>query len=73
MKLYDMIWVYDNQGDAVVENKNYSIAVSEKNDVIVLTRDEAFDLWMAAMDYCDQADGKKDFTAYLQSKGIYID
>lgn len=66
---------YDKIGIPPVEPAIRTPWVAAHGPFIVLTRDEAFDLWMAALDYCDSdipPKSKKDFKTYLQSKGINI-
>jgi len=83
MKQYYKIWVYDNCGTAVVENKDYSIAVSEKENVIVLTIEELKEIWEKGYEagkddlLTDQGTPRfgvmvPDFETYLESKGISL-
>ena len=78
MKQHYKVWVYDNCGVATVESRDYSIAVSEQENVIVLTIEELSELWNAGHrgGYSDAGQKTRlpavDFETYLTSKGINI-
>ena len=73
MKQHYKVWVYDNQGGATVESKDYSIAVSEKENVIVLTIEElreCFEWGIASFE--DTQPVAMSFEDFLNHKGINI-
>lgn len=87
MKQYDQIWVPDENGDYKLHEfyedrhewvDSHEPLVSRKSNVIVLTIQEAEELWNAghkrgwAEAFHGEEAAKINFQSYIQSKGIQL-